>query len=609
MKLHLIIILFSLTLVSASAQERLKIRKVSFKGNKSLSASKLEDELNMKTAGAIGERFFKKEADLFTMELYKQDLEHIRYIYQKEGFLNVSFNEPTIKVTKNNKVKIRINLNENEPTKISSIKYTVDSVLLYQESIDRKTQRRIRLQSELKENRRFRDEWFYNDQAFINEEFNNLGYAYAQVRHQLTVDTVAHTAELNWIINRGEISYFGPISIQGNERIHPKRIERQLRFKTGDRWSKFEIDESQKQIYNLGIFRVASIKTLLTEEKKDSLPTLVALKEAPRWITRFGAGYGREDKFRAYTDIQYLSFITNTGRVKLYAKHSGLEPYNLQLSFTQPAVFFPFNSITVNPYVIKQHEPAYHIVRNGVNLTFLQHFSERFNSSINLYMEGVDVDSTQTVPKIHPFDYYEDETNYSKSGISLGFVYNNADPRLDPVTGFSIALNSKKNGNFFNESVPFWRNLIEYKKYQGIKPGVTLALKGKVGLAEMQGEGTLIPVEERFYAGGSYSVRGWGRSQLGPKDENGQPTGGNSLLEFSIESRFSVGSRMVLAAFCDAGNVWQSSYHYPLGDLHYAAGFSVRFKTAIGPVGLDFARPIFDSVTRWQFHFNIGNPF
>jgi len=609
LKTHLLLILIILISITASGQDLKKIRKVSFKGNRTISDSKLKEVLSIKSAGKIGEWLFKKEVDLFTMPLYEQDIERIRYLYQKEGFLNVNFHEPIIKTTSNNKIKIKFNIIEGEPIKITEIKFTVDSVLLYEEFLNKKLRRKISLRSQLKLNKRFRDEWFYNDQTFINEEFNNMGYAYAQVKHRMKVDTLQNTAKLNWIINKDKLTYFGPIVVQGNERAPEKKIMKQLQFDQGDVWSKYKIDETQKQIYNLAMFRVVSIKTLLSEEKPDTLPTLITLKETPRWTSRFGVGYGREDKFRTFGEVQYHSFITKTGRINLSAKHSGLEPYNLQLKLTQPAVIFPFNSFTINPFSIKQNEPAYRITRNGMNLTFLQHFSEYFNSSLNIYVEQVNSDSTIMSNLAWNSLSNNEITSYSKSGVAIGFIYSNGEPRLDPVSGFSLAINIKRNGTFIEESIPFWRSLVEYKRYIGIKPGLTLAVKGKIGMAKMQDNTELVPIEERFYSGGSYSVRGWQRSQLGPKDANGQPTGGNSLMEGSIETRYSIGPKLVFAVFCDAGNVWQESFQYQFNDIHYAAGFGLRFKTPIGPVGLDFARPIFDVQKRWQIHFNIGHPF
>jgi len=608
LKTNLVLILLFLSF-SSNGQDLKKIRKVRFNGNITLSTSKLNSELNLKSASALGEWLFKNQADYYTKSLYKQDLDRIRHLYQKEGFLNISFDEPTIKVTRRNNLKLTFNINEGKPIKIEELTYTVDSMITYEEFLSKKLRRKIKLRSQLKVHGRFRDEWFYNDQVFINEEMNNMGYAYAQVKHSMTVDTLRNKVKLNWIIKKEKPTFFGPITVQGNERVPTKKVMKQLQFKEGDPWSKLKIDETQKQIYNLGMFRVASIKTLLSKDKPDTLSTLITLKEAPRWTTRFGVGYGREDDFRAFADIQTLGFLTKTGRLNLYAKHSGLEPYNFQLKLTQPAVLLPFNSFMINPFVLKQNEPAYRVKRHGLNLTFLQHLTDRFNSSINLYVEEVRSDSIIVSNLALASPNSNAPSSYSKSGVSLGFIFFNGEPRLDPVTGFSLAINMKRNGTFIERSIPFWRSLIEYKKYIGIKPGITLALKGKIGLAKMQDSNELIPIEERFYAGGSYSVRGWGRSQLGPQDVNGQPTGGNSLMEGSIENRYTIGSKLVLAVFCDAGNVWQESLSYKINDLHYAAGVGIRVKTAIGPIGVDFARPIFETRSQWQIHFNIGHPF
>ncbi|WP_439181527.1 BamA/OMP85 family outer membrane protein [Carboxylicivirga taeanensis] len=604
-----LIILICFVLPGAVAQELLKIRKVTFKGNSTISSSKLEEELTIKSAGKLGERYFGKEADRFTMPVYEENLERLRSIYQKEGFLNVTFGKPTLKVTASNRLKLTFHIDEGPPVKLEEVNYQVDSIEGYQHFFDKKLQRKVRLQSHLKINKRFRDEWFYADKSFINEEVNNLGYAYAQVNYKLHVDTLSNKAFLTWLIIKDKPTYFGEIEVQGNERVPTKKVMKQLRFKAGDAWSKFAIDESQKQIYNLGMFRVASIKSLMSDDKPDTLSTLVVLKEAPRLTSRFGVGYGREDKFRVFGEAQYMSIITKTGRVNVLAKHSALEPYNFQLNFTQPAVVFPFNSFSVNPFLRKQDEPAYTAVRQGVNFTFLQHFTERFNSSINFYYEDVSSDSTLVSPQKMALGGDSESSNYSKSGVAVGFVFSNGMPRLDPVTGYSLAINIKRNGTLIEESIPFYRSLVEFKNYLGLKQGLTFAYKVKMGLAFMSQSDDLVPLEERFYAGGSYSVRGWGRAQLGPKDASGQPLGGNSLLEGSVEARYLLTPKIVLAVFSDAGNVWKSSFDYRLNDLHYAAGFSVRFKTPIGPVGLDFARPVFEQENTWQVHFNIGNPF
>ena len=80
-------------------------------------------------------------------------------------------------------------------------------------------------------------------------------------------------------------------------------------------------------------------------------------------------------------------------------------------------------------------------------------------------------------------------------------------------------------------------------------------------------------------------------------------------MEFSVEPRVQVMNNVVMALFLDGGNVWRNSMTYRFNDLRFAAGFGIRVKTPIGPVGIDLARPVFDVQKSWQFHLNIGNPF
>jgi outer membrane protein insertion porin family len=136
-----------------------------------------------------------------------------------------------------------------------------------------------------------------------------------------------------------------------------------------------------------------------------------------------------------------------------------------------------------------------------------------------------------------------------------------------------------------------------------------LALRLKFGNITSWDEPEYIPPEERFYSGGEASVRGWKRSQLGPKDQLGDPLGGKSLLEGSCELRFPFADRWSGVAFLDFGNVWIDSMAQKLNDLRYAAGAGVRFRTPVGPLRLDVARPIFDEDNAWVLHFSVGHAF
>lgn len=603
-------VIFCITLlffsVLVSAQENLIVRKIKFTGNKHFLDSRLTDETTIQSSSWIKAKFLGKEPVYYTQKLYNDDIKRLQIFYQKEGYLNVRFGTPNVTVTKKNKVIITVPVFENEPVRISDVSFLIDSAYTLGEVVKMREKKTILFQSETASSKIFRDEAIVNDNLVIAETFYNQGFPYTKVKHELDVDTTTNTSKIHWLIDRGPLSYFGSTSVNGNSRVPTKSILRQVAYKEGDIWTKEKIDQSQKQIYNQGNYRVASLRTTIGTEIVDSLPMQIQINEAPRWTTRFGAGYGREDKFRAFTDIQYLSFITNTGRLNFYAKHSGLEPYNVYLKFSQPSFLFPINTLSIYPYLLRENEPGYELDKVGLNISFLQNFSEQLNTSIGFIYEDVDLDTTNFEDINEPEDI---ETVYKKSGIVIGGIYNNSKPILDPVTGYAISLNIKTNDIIFSDEMPFFRILAEVKTYFGISKGVVLALKAKIGGIDRTDDETFIPIEERFFAGGSHSVRGWARSELGPIDDNGKPIGGHSLFETSAELRIDLVKKLKLALFTDAGNVWVDYFTYKFNDLHYSAGAGIRIDTPIGPTGLDFARPIFDDEDGWQIHFNIGYTF
>ncbi len=588
------------------AQENLRIKKVKIKGESSSNISMFKDNMTLESTSWVKRKILKEEAVLFSNKLYLDDIIRVKQEYHKNGYLNVSFGKPEITINKKQKVKLVIFVNEGEPVNVSEVSYLVDSVQILKDALPAHERKNVLFQSELTVSKSFRDDAFLNDQLLIAEEFNNIGYPFTIVSYNLTVDTVLKTAQIKWLIDKGRLVHFGETSIDGNEKVPQKNILRQLAYKPGDIWSKKKLDQTQRQIYSQGMYRVASIKAQLNNPELDTLPIQIQIKEGPRWITRFGAGYGREDKFRAFGELQLLGVLTKTGRLSLYGKHSGLEPYNFSLKFSQPSVFFPINTLVLYPYVQSENEPGYQLQKYGLNVSMLQSFSKQLNTSFGYEFEDVKLD---TISLVSQEPDYPEETYYKKGGIVLGGIYNIAEPLLNPVQGFAILLNVKTNGLFITRELPFYRILNEYKTYIGLRKGIILALKAKIGIIQRTDGNTYIPTDERFFAGGSNSVRGWSRSDLGPKDDSGRPIGGKSLLEGSAEIRYSVGQKLILATYCDMGNVWSDAFAYKLKELRYSVGIGIRYKTPIGPIGIDFARPVFDSETKWQFHFSIGHSF
>lgn len=109
------------------AQENLIVDKITFSGNKKFPNSKLQEEITIESTSWIKKKIFKKEPVYFTYNLYNDDIHRLKILYQKEGFLNIAFDEPIVRVNKKNKVEITVFVREGEPVLISEITFLVDS--------------------------------------------------------------------------------------------------------------------------------------------------------------------------------------------------------------------------------------------------------------------------------------------------------------------------------------------------------------------------------------------------------------------------------------------------------------------------------------------------
>jgi translocation and assembly module TamA len=118
-------------------------------------------------------------------------------------------------------------------------------------------------------------------------------------------------------------------------------------------------------------------------------------------------------------------------------------------------------------------------------------------------------------------------------------------------------------------------------------------LAGRVGFGSMTGADLAdIPANRRFFAGGGGSVRGYAYKSLGPQDIFGNPLGGRSLLEGSIEARIKLTDTIGIVPFLDAGTAFEASLPDFKEEIRVAAGLGLRYYTGIGPIRLDVAVPL-----------------
>ena len=194
----------------------------------------------------------------------------------------------------------------------------------------------------------------------------------------------------------------------------------------------------------------------------------------------------------------------------------------------------------------------------------------------------------------------------------LNLTYDGSDNLLDPTRGFRLTGRASPEGSYQDTAFTYVKLQIDGTAYIPIGKQVVVAGRAHAGTIAGASRGRIAPTR-RFYAGGGGSVRGFSYQQVGPMDADGNPLGGNSLTEFSLETRVrfrAFGNDLGIVPFVDAGQV--STGTVPKFDaLKVGVGLGLRYYTSFGPVRIDVATPLNGGSNdpKVAFYVSIGQAF
>ena len=595
------------SLQSLHGQEDYELKKIKFNGNNSFSENTLEKQIVMRENSSLRRLMFWKEPYSYNENILQRDTNQIIQFYQTEGFLQSQVNSSLNVDEKEKSIEVIFNISEGSPVIIQSVKNEVIAEDSLNERRVRDVLKNIDSSLLLRKGNRYRDITVNADQETIASNIVNFGYPYATVQPEFQLDKSNNVVDIVFHIATGPRCYFGDVTVTGNMKTPGSTIQNQVAFERGDIFSQDLIQKSQRRIYQLGVFQYVSIKVLLSDEKNKILPVQVLVKEAPRLTSKIGVGFGKEDKFRTFLDLRRLGFLGGARRLTFYAKHSGLEPYHLSLKLKQPGFINPKGSLTLSPFIRQEKEPGFTIDRVGANVIFQQRFAMFTDGYLNYSLEQDNLKISQITREqaLNNLDI----TVYNKSSVTIGLARDSSSPPMFPNSGLFTSMTATLSGIGFKSDFHYARILLEARSYQQLSKGLVLAYRAKIGVIGSTRKKEITPLEERFYSGGSSSVRGWGRSQLGPKSKEDRPLGGNSFFEGSCELRYPIWKWISGVYFIDCGNVWRSTMDYRLEVVHFAGGIGLRFRTLIGPLRLDVATPIFEKRQHPQYHISVGHAF
>lgn len=568
--------------------QKIRIKKIIFEGNRAMSSGKIKKVMETKEWWLFS---FITSSGYYQKARIDSDIEKIKDLYFNNGFIKVVVGEPTIQLTEDKEgMIISIPISEGEQFKISSIELSGNKVF---------DENRIREKITMSKGELFSKEKLRKDIFSISDLYSQNGYAAISVTPDLSPDQDNKLVSVSLKIDEGEQYKIGRIEISGNTKTRDKVIRREVKLDEGDIYNSALIKRSYERINNLNFFETVELIPKPRPEEK-LVDIEIKVKERATGFFSIGGGYSSVENFIFMAELTQGNLFGKGQFIKLRGELGGRTTL-YDISYKDPWFLDKPLTFSTSLYKTTREYIEYNKKATGFEIAFGKRFTEYVWGNIAYNFEDAEIyDVTDDAPTI----IKEQEGTSVTSSITPSVVRDSRDNFLDPSRGSRNSLSVALAG--LGGTNKFLKGEIDSAWFIPMK-STSIMLRGRFGYATGIG-GEELPLYERFYVGGIYTVRGLDYGEAGPRDEEtGDEIGGTEQLIFNVEYIFPLISDIRLKGliFFDAGNSYDEFNNF--GELRYTTGLGVRWISPIGPVriewGYNLDKKPGESSSRFEFAF------
>ena len=587
-----------------------------------------------------------REEHFLDLAVISGDVRTLELVYRQEGYFGTQV-EPGVEPEADDEVEVTFAIRMADPIILDSLTVTGTDTIFDPDS--------LALELPIQVGDTFDLGLFAASADTVLRRLLRRGHAYAQVLRNYGVDTLQNRAVASLDAVAGPQVTIDSIIVTGADHLGRKEAIRQLEFSEGDLLVPGELTASQRNLYSLELIQFASV-TIAPDSMRppgaDSsrATVLVALAEAPVHQIDAAVGYGTVECARVEGRWVNRSFMGGARRLSVNGAVSkigisgpldaGLErslcrafqgdtlferglDYRFATNFTQPYFISPRNQLAVDAFWERISEPlVFQRIAKGGQIGLTRRLATRSQLT-----SAIEIERGKTIasPALFCAAFQVCEPTIADSlsksryrnALSLTYITDETDVPYNPVEGYILRGALTYAPSWMRSDIRFVRLTGEGSIYREFKPGYVWAAGLRFGnffqsasLDPIDGR-NFLPPEERFFTGGSSSVRGFRQNELGPgiyvqtlKYDDGEPTGerteprfvpvgGTSITVANAELRFPspfLPRLLRLAAFVDAGTINTGNFwDLQKSDLRVTPGAGLRLATPVGPVRIDLA--------------------
>jgi translocation and assembly module TamA len=436
------------------------------------------------------------------------------------------------------------------------------------------------------------------------------GYALAKVPAPTVIeDPAANRLDVTYVVTAGPRVDVGSISVKGLHAVNRDFVEKRLLIHPGERFNPQAVEEARADLASLGVFSSVQATTSDKLDAEGRIPIEFDVVERPAHAVSFSAAYSTDLGAGLTASWSDRNLFGNAEQLNLSAavQAGGTALHgpanNVTAQFIKPDFLDRNQSLQVDAGAVRQNLLAYDQNAVSADILLKRTFLTHWSGSIGISGEAERI-AQEGITR-----------NYTLVGLPIAVKYDSTNSLLDPTDGLRAAATATPTHSFGGSHASFVLLQLSGSTYLDMSslwnnPGRSVvALRGLIGAAEGASQFEL-PPDQRLYAGGSATVRGYKYQSIGPQFPDGNPQGGTSIAAGTVELRQRILSDYGFAAFVDGGQVAASGSPFTNG-LRFGAGIGGRYYTSFGPIRLDVAVPLtrIHNGGTFQVYLGIGQAF
>lgn len=391
-------------------------------------------------------------------------------------------------------------------------------------------------------------------------------------------------------VDTGPRSSFGQLVTTGDPVFGLDHLNVFPRFKSGQLYDAQKTDDLRDALVATGLFSSVSVEPKQTgrpgPDGTEQVDLLVRQTKGKNRSLTATAGYSTGQGTRLEGGWINRNMFPDEGAL-ITSAVLGTQEQGLNATFRRSNAGRRDRTFQILANVSHQNYDAYEAYIGTLAIRWSYDSTPLWQKPLT-YAYGVEL--TGTNEDVYDFDLGRRRRGtFGIAALPGQVVFDRSDSLLNPTKGFRLKLNVSPETSVRGAVRPYVRTLVEATGYYPVNDSLVIAGRARAGSIQGIERDDLAP-SRRYYGGGGGSVRGYGYQRLGPFDPDGNPVGGRSLNEFSLEARYRFGD-FGIVPFVDAGNSYANALP-TFTDLRFGAGIGGRFYTNFGPMRIDVATPL-----------------